>query len=245
MKKRILPLLIALASMTAVFATNVDANLDELTVPEESVETSDDEVDINDIPDIPANGFLHIEGSIKEKTNPISDEIYIALFHYDDGETQYVKLLKENTYSATVNIANGLYEVSTYKYDDRDKVIYDNSTFTMNGNDYTLNVTVEGVSESDYEDAMLTQSVVNGDTSVEVVEDITNLVSDNEETSSETVNNEEVTDESSAPTDAKEENNSLSSKFLHFVIDNLFILTLLIGSVLFLGIYKYRQNNGK
>jgi len=221
--------------ITETNTEDVVANTEtEVVEPETGQEPEDNNTVIQE-----GDGYLHIESAIKEDTNVLSDEIYIALYNYDQGKTEYVKLTRKNNYEATVNLQNGLYDAYTFRCDERDTIAYDNSTFTMNSNEYTIRLTITGVTDTVYEDAQITEQILNGDTDVQALDNITG---ENPEELQKTETSEL---ENSGSEKAATIQKSAFHIFLEFVIDNIIVLILLFGSIIFLGIYKAKQNKGE
>ena len=270
-KKILISLFLILSSISMVFATETNTPVTDPAVTTEDTTIDESETieyegaDIIDVIDVTddtelneGESFLYLTGVITGDTNVVSDEIYIGLYNYDNGTTSYAKLTRENNYTATIALTNGLYDASPYRYDERDTISFDNDgTFTIENANYTLSVYITGVSDSAYEDAQLTQEIVNGDVEVEVEEDLSTLPIDEDvesaqngedTTTSETSNNEN-TEESGeviiSDAEEKEETKSVGQIVLGFIIDNLFILILLVGSIWALAIYKWKQSNNK
>ena len=108
-----------------------------------------------------------------------------------------------------------------------------------------MELTIEGATEEEVEDTQITNDMLTNNEEIEVSD--TPKDNSNIETSQNTTtqNTTEVEQEQEQEPEKKGIVDSAFDFIIHIILDNIFILTLMVGSIIGLAIYKNKQNNGK
>lgn len=260
MKYKIIILLV-LASISTVSATeinqteavNTEEVIEETAPSEEDIVITDGDTGTENVEEMgigegelvvnEGQTLFHVNTTIAEDTTVESEDIFLALYNYDTESTKYVKLSKSEDYNTTTVLNNGNYDASTYRIDGSDQIIFDTpSSFAVDGTEYTMELTIEGATEEEVEDTQITNDMLTNNEEIEVSDtpkDNSNITSQNTTTQNSTEVEQEQEPEKKGVVD------SAFDFIIHIILDNIFILTLMIGSIIGLAIYKNKQNNGE
>lgn len=259
MKYKIIILLV-LASISTVSATEINQTETEAVSTEEVVEEEPEDIVITDenagTENVEEMGIgegelvvnegqtlFHVNTTIAEDTTVESEDIFLALYNYDTESTKYVKLSKSEDYNTTTVLNNGNYDASTYRIDGSDQIVFDTpSSFAVDGTEYTMELTIEGATEEEVEDTQITNDMLTNNEEIEVSD--TPKDNSNIETSQNTTTQNPIEVEQEQEPEKKGIVDSAFDFIIHIILDNIFILTLMVGSIIGLAIYKNKQNNG-
>lgn len=263
MKYKIIILLV-LASISTVSATEINPTETEAVSTEEVVEETapsaedivitDENTGTENVEEMgigegelvvnEGQTLFHVNTTIAEDTTVESEDIFLALYNYDTESTKYVKLSKSEDYNTTTVLNNGNYDASTYRIDGSDQIVFDTpSSFAVDGTEYTMELTIEGATEEEIEDTQITNDMLTNNEEIEVSD--TPKDNSNIETSQNTITQNTTEVEQEQEPEKKGIVDSAFDFIIHIILDNIFILTLMIGSIIGLAIYKNKQNNGE